>query len=87
MTAPCLSTKPGEVQHVWDWIGWYAYNRDLSAGLGDDIAQSINRSRHNLFYDVGRLLFGEKSKRAKSQTIQFAVEMTETWEVNGNEPF
>ena len=72
---------------VWDWIGWYAYNRDLSAGLGDNIPQSINRSRHNLFYDVGRLLFGDKSKRANSQTIQFAIEMTETWEVNGNEPF
>jgi len=72
---------------VWDWVGWYAYNRDLGAGLGDNIAESINRSRYNLFYDVGRLLFGDKVKRAKSQALQFAVEMSAEWEANGNEPF
>ncbi len=30
---------------------------------------------------------GLASKRARSQTLQFAAEMAETWEVNGNEPF
>jgi hypothetical protein len=72
---------------VWDWIGWYAYNRDISCGFGDDIAQSVNRSRHNLFYDVGKLIFGEKGNRTKAQAVQFAVEMAAKWEANGNEPF
>jgi hypothetical protein len=72
---------------VWDWVGWYAYNRDLSSGPGDNIAESIIRSRYNLFYDVGRLMFGDKGKRARSQALQFAAEMTEEWEAKGNEPF